>query len=257
LELDNVFGESKFLVMELWVRKQEVHLKFDTQEYTISLRRYNLQIVTQIVISSLESSHPSIHLSIYLWLYSPFLDLHLFFSFLIQCTFDRTSWTGEQSVARPLSAHRTTHIHRINAPRHGCLSDGIRTHDCSIRAGEESSCLRPRGNCDRLILKLLHPILNIQWEPKSSYRRSRWTHTRLFFREVFTQGTTYSQTAYVIDNVIWIFTEERTSDLRTRISFSWGPALNKFSWTMGVPWYDIWYPIKLFCSTYPLFKRNF
>jgi hypothetical protein len=28
---------------------------------------------------------------------------------------------------------------------------GIRTHDPSVWAGEDSSCLRPRGHCDRLI----------------------------------------------------------------------------------------------------------
>jgi hypothetical protein len=27
---------------------------------------------------------------------------------------------------------------------------GIRTHDPSVRAGEDSSCLRPRCHCDRL-----------------------------------------------------------------------------------------------------------
>jgi hypothetical protein len=31
-------------------------------------------------------------------------------------------------------------------------SSGIRTHDPSVRAGEDSSRLRPRGHCDRLIM---------------------------------------------------------------------------------------------------------
>jgi hypothetical protein len=34
-----------------------------------------------------------------------------------------------------------THIH---------ASSGIRTHDLSVGADEDSSCLRPRGHCDRL-----------------------------------------------------------------------------------------------------------
>jgi hypothetical protein len=41
--------------------------------------------------------------------------------------------------------------HRINAHRthkHPCFS-GIRTHDHSVGAGEDISCLRPRGHCDR------------------------------------------------------------------------------------------------------------
>jgi hypothetical protein len=38
--------------------------------------------------------------------------------------------------------HRITHtdIHALN---------GIRTHDPSVRASEDTSCLRPRGHCDR------------------------------------------------------------------------------------------------------------
>jgi hypothetical protein len=42
-----------------------------------------------------------------LWLYSPF-DLGRFFSSLILYTVSRTSWTGDQPVARPLPTHRTT-----------------------------------------------------------------------------------------------------------------------------------------------------
>jgi hypothetical protein len=37
-------------------------------------------------------------------------------------------------------------------------STGIRTHDPSVRAGEDGSCLRPHGHCDRLPLSL--QILN-------------------------------------------------------------------------------------------------
>jgi hypothetical protein len=42
--------------------------------------------------------------------------------------------------------------HRINAHRTHInihASSGIRTHDLSVGAGEDSSCLRPRGHCDR------------------------------------------------------------------------------------------------------------
>jgi hypothetical protein len=31
-------------------------------------------------------------------------------------------------------------------------SSGIQTHDPSVRAGEDSSCLRPHGHCDRVPL---------------------------------------------------------------------------------------------------------
>jgi hypothetical protein len=57
-------------------------------------------------------------------------------------------------VARPLPKHRTqTQNNRIHA-----LS-GIRTHDHSVRASEDSSYLRPRGHCDRLNCEL--QVLNM------------------------------------------------------------------------------------------------
>jgi hypothetical protein len=65
-------------------------------------------------------------------------------------TVGRTPWTGDQPVARPLPnpeqhKHRKTHtvIH---------ASSGIRACDTSVRAGEDSSCRRPYGHCDRLFL---------------------------------------------------------------------------------------------------------
>jgi hypothetical protein len=74
-----------------------------------------------------------------LWFYSPLLHLGSIFSFLILHTVGRTPWTGDQPVARPLPTHginaHNTHIHALS---------GIRTHDPSVRAREDSSCLRPR-----------------------------------------------------------------------------------------------------------------
>jgi hypothetical protein len=62
-----------------------------------------------------------------------------------------TPWTGDQPLVRPLLKHRRTQTQnkRIHTPNTHALS-GIRTHDPSVRASEESSCLRPRGYCDRL-----------------------------------------------------------------------------------------------------------
>jgi hypothetical protein len=65
----------------------------------------------------------------------------------------RTTWTSDQTVARPLLKHRTirTQNKRLHTPNIHTLSV-IRTHDPSARASEGSSCLRARGHCDRLIL---------------------------------------------------------------------------------------------------------
>jgi hypothetical protein len=89
----------------------------------------------------------SISLSIYLWLYIPLLGLGRFFSFLNLYTVGKYSWMEDQPVTRPLPAHTGQHKHRINA--HGHDLSGIRTHKTSVRASEDSSCLRPRDHCDR------------------------------------------------------------------------------------------------------------
>jgi hypothetical protein len=106
-----------------------------------------LSIYLSVCLTISLSIYLSICLTIYLWLYSSLLDLGRFFSFLILYTVGRTPWTGDHPVARPLLAHRTTqtqnkltHIHALS---------GIRTHDPSFSASEDSSCLRPRGHCDR------------------------------------------------------------------------------------------------------------
>jgi hypothetical protein len=53
----------------------------------------------------------------------------------------RTPWPGDRQVAEQHKL-RIKHID-IHA------SSGIRTHDPSVRAGEDCSCLRPRGHYDR------------------------------------------------------------------------------------------------------------
>jgi hypothetical protein len=83
----------------------------------------------------------------FLWLYS-FLDFGRFFSFVILYTGGRTPWTGDQPFARPLSTPRTTQTQKkTHTDIH--VSNGIRSQDPSALAGEDGSCLRTRGHCDR------------------------------------------------------------------------------------------------------------
>jgi hypothetical protein len=65
-------------------------------------------------------------------------------------TIGRTPWTSDVLVVRTLPKHRTTQTHNkhIYTPNIHAVS-GIRTHDHSVRASENSSYLRPRGHCDR------------------------------------------------------------------------------------------------------------
>jgi hypothetical protein len=55
------------------------------------------------------------------------------------------------SPLKGLYLHTEQHKHRIKAHNTGIHAlSGIRIHDPSVRASEESSCLRPRGHCDSL-----------------------------------------------------------------------------------------------------------
>jgi hypothetical protein len=67
-------------------------------------------------------------------------SIGLIYQFLDHFTDDRTPWTGNELVARPLPQHRTTQIQnkRIHTPNIHALC-GIRTHDPSVRASEDST----------------------------------------------------------------------------------------------------------------------
>jgi hypothetical protein len=62
----------------------------------------------------------------------------------------RTPWTVDQPVARPLPTQDNTYTEETLTDIHA--SSGIRTHDPSVRASEDISCLRRRGHCDRQCL---------------------------------------------------------------------------------------------------------
>jgi hypothetical protein len=84
-------------------------------------------------------------------LYSPLLDLGRFFSFLILYKVGRTPWTGIRP-SQGLYLHTEQHKHRMNAHNSDIHALGdIQTQDPSVRASEDSSCLRSRGKCDRLL----------------------------------------------------------------------------------------------------------
>jgi hypothetical protein len=59
----------------------------------------------------------------------------------------RTPWTGDQPITRPLSAHRTAQTEQMYTVIRA--SSGIRTHDPTVRVGEDCSCPRLCGHCNR------------------------------------------------------------------------------------------------------------
>jgi hypothetical protein len=134
---------------------------------------------------------PSIRPSILPYIYLP-MSLQNFvvpwplFRSLILHAVGWTPWTGDQPIARPQPIHRTkqrikeTNIHALG---------GIRTHDPSVRASEDISCVRPRSHCDWHLetdsMKL--SIVSAQLvDVKSSwiYCRSNFTLYLLLYPEV-------------------------------------------------------------------------
>jgi hypothetical protein len=93
------------------------------------------------------SIYISICLSVYLSIYgsTAFVYLGRFFSFLILYTVGRTPCTEDQPVASPLPTHRTTQAQNKPTQTSMTPSSGVRTHDPSVRAGEDCPCLRTRG----------------------------------------------------------------------------------------------------------------
>jgi hypothetical protein len=93
---------------------------------------------------------------IYIWLYSP-CGPWSFFSFLIY-----TQSVG--LLGREISPTQGCYLHR--AHRHICLEWDSNPRS-RVRAGEDSSCLRPCGHCDRLrkyLLTYLLTELSPSWE---------------------------------------------------------------------------------------------
>jgi hypothetical protein len=99
--------------------------------------------------------HSFVHSFIHQWLYSTLLGPALFFSFVIFFvqTVGLPGRVISPSQGRYLygaiqtkNKRTRTHTHTHTDIR--ALS-GIRTHDPSLRVSEDSSCLGPRGHCDR------------------------------------------------------------------------------------------------------------
>jgi hypothetical protein len=85
------------------------------------------------------------------WLYSPLLGPGLFFSFMIFFT-QKVGLLGRViSPSQGLYLNTGQHKHGINAHTDFHALSGIRTHDPSVPASEGCSCLRPRGQRDRLL----------------------------------------------------------------------------------------------------------
>jgi hypothetical protein len=89
--------------------------------------------------------------SVCLWLDNPLLGLGRFFSFLIFFTQSVGLLGRGTSPSQGRYLNTGQHKHRINTHTDIHTLSGIRTLDASVRASEDSSCLRPRGHYDRQV----------------------------------------------------------------------------------------------------------
>jgi hypothetical protein len=94
-----------------------------------------------------------------------------------------TPWTGDQPVAKPLPTQDN-----INADIYA--SSEIRTHDLSVLAGEDLSCLRTRSHCDWQT-QILSPVYTVY---TSFNRHIKHASTK---RSVTTRSTSPSQILFV------------------------------------------------------------
>jgi hypothetical protein len=79
----------------------------------------------------------------------PFSGVGFFlFTYRSFYTFGSTPWAGDQSSAKA-STYTGQHNTR-ETPTHILVPSRIRNCDPYVRAAEDSTCLRPRGYCDRL-----------------------------------------------------------------------------------------------------------
>jgi hypothetical protein len=68
------------------------------------------------------------------------------FRFLHPIPVSMIPWTGDQPIARQQPTHKTTRTEQTHIDIRA--SSRIRTHDPSVRAGEDGLCLGLRGHCD-------------------------------------------------------------------------------------------------------------
>jgi hypothetical protein len=116
-------------------------LTFKHLVMTVANQKYIHKSVRDVIMKCFPIVYLSMALQPFCW------TLAAIFSFLTLYTVGRTPWTGDQPVARLLPTHRTTQTQNKFTDIHAL--SGIRTDDSSVRASEDSSCLRLRGHCDR------------------------------------------------------------------------------------------------------------
>jgi hypothetical protein len=96
----------------------------------------------------MQTVYTSLYLSMVL---QPFVGPWPLFQFLNLYTVSKGSFDGGSARRKAATyTQKNTNTEYTRTDIH--VSSGIRTHDPSVTAAEDGSCLRPRGHCDRHIL---------------------------------------------------------------------------------------------------------
>jgi hypothetical protein len=102
------------------------------------------------------------------------VELGRFFSFLIYSQSVRLLDGGWARQNAATHTHRTTQthtdIHSLNE---------IRTHDPSVRAGKDSSCLRPRGSSPTILVAVMWHVPAISYLQISSWKQYAGTSNKI------------------------------------------------------------------------------
>jgi hypothetical protein len=144
------FGRTLLNLYEITQRHiSEDTVKADTWKLTKDQRLY-----TYLLMERINRQRKKLRKQFFFrWLFHPIQGPGLLFSSVIICSqivglLDE--WSGRRKTATP------TQNKRIHTPNIHVLS-GIRTHDPSVGASEDSSYLRPRRYCDRSRKKQCNP----------------------------------------------------------------------------------------------------
>jgi hypothetical protein len=127
---------------------------------------------------------------------------------------------GDQTIAWPLTTQDNTNR---NSPTDIHASNAIRIHDPSVWAGEDISCLGPRGLCDRQVFVYLYNLLVIHSVMLSvAYIIYRWRIRCLVNNElerVRTKAVLTWGTFLKLPRRNWKITKNLSQDIRSRVQY--------------------------------------
>jgi hypothetical protein len=131
--------------------------------YTTNMRKQeNLRMCALLF----QCTFPAIYIHTYIhthqWLYSPFVGPWPLLQFRNLFTQTVGLFGRVISPSQGLCLYTGQHKHRINALTNIHASSRIRIYDPSVRTSEDSSCLRPPGYPDRLLLTYTAIIMLIE-----------------------------------------------------------------------------------------------